>query len=68
MTIGANPNPSYNFDMKALLNNLRAYNPSKVHVETDIDQDSDAELEHIATYILMRDHSIIIDTVVVGRK
>lgn len=54
--------------MKVLLNNLRAYHPSKAHADHEIDQDSDTELEHIATYVSMKDNSIIIDIVTTGRK
>lgn len=54
--------------MKVLLNNLRAYKPFEAHVDIDTGQDSKAKLEHIANYILMKDNSIIIDTIIVGRK
>lgn len=54
--------------MKVLLSNLRAYHPSKAHADIDNDQDSDIELEDIATYILMKDHSIITYIVTIGRK
>jgi len=54
--------------MKVLLNNLRAYHPSEARADIQTDQDSNTELEHIATYVSMKDNSIVIDTVAAGRK
>ena len=68
MATVADPESGYNFDMKALLNNLRAYHPSEARADIETDQDLDTELEHIATYIVMKGNSIVTDIVAVGRK
>ena len=68
MATVANPKPRYNFDMKVLLKNLIAYHPYEAHTNIEIDQDLDTELEHISTYVSMKDHSIITDTIPGGRK
>jgi len=54
--------------MKVLLKNLIAYHPYEAHTNIEIDQDLDTELEHISTYVSMKDHSIITDTIPGGRK
>lgn len=58
----------YNFNMKVLLNNLGAYHPFKAHTNIEIDQDLDVEFEHVATYVLMKDYSIITNIVATRRK
>jgi len=68
VTIVAGPEPDYNFDMVTLLKNLRAYYPSKAYADLEMDQDLENELEHIATYVSMKDNSIVTNTVTVGRK
>lgn len=66
MVTVANLEYGYNLDMTMLLNNLRTYHPSEACANLKIDQDSDIELEHIATYISMKDNSIV--TIAAGRK
>jgi len=68
VTTFAGPKPGYNFNMAALLKTLRAYHPSKARVDLETDQDSKNELEHIATYVSMKDNSIVTNIVAAGRK
>jgi len=68
VVIIVDPESGYNFDMKVILNNLGAYHPHETHADVEVDQDSDTKVEHIATYVSMKDNSIITDTIAIGIK